>query len=312
MNYAKTAKAVFWEVADMRYKLLIVGGGAAGLAAAVQAQSLGIEDICLCERSDSLGGILPQCIHKGFGHGYFKEDLSGPDYAERFQKALDPARMTLLLNTTVLSLSPDKSALLSSESGLRRVYFDHVILATGCRERAIGELPVSGSRPAGIFTAGSAQKMINLHHWDIGERIVILGSGDIGMIMARRLRLCGKQVIALIEQAPQLGGLERNRRQCIEEYQIPVMLQSRLLSLHGWPRLTAVTVESPQGQLRIDCDTLVVSVGLIPERELLQTLPDPLPPWLHLCGNCERVHEIVDAVSFQAEQCVKDIFLTAK
>lgn len=291
------------------YKLLIVGGGAAGMAAALEAKRIGVDSVCLCERSEGLGGVLPQCIHKGFGLGYFNEDLTGPEYAQRFMKQMDSADITLRLSTTVLAITPEKTALISSRSGMEYVAFDKMILATGCRERSIGTLPITGSRPAGIYTAGSAQRMVNLHHWDIGNNIVILGSGDIGMIMARRLKLKGKNVIALIEQSDCLGGLERNRRSCIEVLKIPVRLSSTITKLHGWPRLTGITVKSSDEEYDIACDTLITAVGLIPEQELLRPYRSDRPPWLRLCGNCDKVHGIVDSVSFQAEKTARGLFL---
>ena len=290
------------------YDLLIVGGGAAGMAAALEAKRLGVRSVCLCERSERLGGVLPQCIHKGFGLGYFKEDLTGPEYAQRFITKLQNSDIAVYLETTVLSLSPEKTAVISSPKGLEHIVFEKMILATGCRERAIGTLPITGSRPAGIFTAGSAQKMVNLHNWDIGGNIVILGSGDIGMIMARRLKLKGKNVIALIEQSDRLGGLERNRRNCIEAQNIPVHLGSTITKLHGWPRLCAVTMKSGEKEAFIPCDTLIVAVGLIPEQELIRPFGCAIPAWLRLCGNCDTVHEIVDSVSFQAEKAVQELF----
>lgn len=284
------------------YDLLVIGCGAAGMAAALAAREAGAERVLIAERESSPGGILRQCIHHGFGLGYFHEDLTGPQYAQRFIDRLEGSGIELRCDTTVLELRKNRTALLSSADGLEEVAFRRCVLATGCRERAIGSLPVSGTRPSGIFTAGSAQKMINLMGLDIGRRIVILGSGDIGMIMARRFSLLGKEVLAMVEQSSAPGGLARNVKNCIEAYSIPVLTRSTVVRVHGRGRISAVTVrnlDSGEQQL-IECDTLIVSVGLIPERELVSRF-DTLPHWLRLCGNCDYVHEIVDTVSMQAQ-----------
>lgn len=289
-----------------RYDLLIVGGGAAGMAAALAAESAGAKRILLCERSAYLGGILPQCIHNGFGLGYFREDLTGPEYAARFIGRMAASRAELRLETTVLEITADKTALLSAPGRVERIGFDRCILACGAREKPLGALPVSGTRPAGIFTAGQAQKLVNLGHYDIGNRIVILGSGDVGQIMARRFTLLGKQVAAMVEITDHLGGLVRNQKNCIEAYNIPVILNAAVTAVHGAGRIEGVTVRhlDTGAEERIDCDTLITAVGLIPERELARPLTaadGTLPDWLVPVGNCDFIHEIVDAVTTQAE-----------
>lgn len=291
-----------------KYDLLVIGGGAAGMAAALAAENSGTKKILIAEREHLPGGILRQCIHNGFGLGYFHEDLTGPEYAARFISRLEKSNIEFRGDTTVLELSENRSALLSSSSGVETVFFRRCILATGCRERAIGSLPVSGTRPAGVFSAGTAQKMVNLMGLDIGENIVILGSGDIGMIMARRFTLLGKNVIAMVEKEAFPGGLARNIRNCIEAYSIPVLTCSTVKSIHGKNRIEGVSIENLiSGEVRfIPCDTLIVSVGLIPERELLSGF-EQLPHWLSLCGNCESVHEIVDSVTMQAENLGQQI-----
>lgn len=274
------------------------------MAAALSAEKRGM-GVLLAERAERLGGILPQCIHSGFGLGYFGEDLTGPEYARRFAEKIAASQVELRLNTMVLRLSADRTALLSGEEGLREVSFDRCILATGCRERPVGALPIHGTRPAGIFTAGAAQKMVNLGGYDIGSRIVILGSGDIGQIMARRFTLLGKTVVAIVEKEDRLGGLPRNRRNCIEDHNIPVILDATVEKICGEGRINGVVIRYLKtGELqRLDCDTLITAVGLIPERELAADIGEP--EWLSFCGNCEHVHEIVDAATMQAERTVE-------
>lgn len=288
------------------YDLLVIGGGAAGMAAALAAREAGAEKILIAERETLPGGILRQCIHNGFGLGYFHEDLTGPEYAARFISLLRESDIEFRGDTTVLELRHDRTAVLSSAGKVEEVSFDRCVLATGCRERAIGSLPVSGTRPAGVFSAGTAQKMVNLMGLDIGRSIVILGSGDIGMIMARRFTLLGKEVVAMVEKESAPGGLVRNVKNCIEAYNIPVLTHSTVTKIHGRARVDGVTVKDLEsGEERLlPCDTLIVSVGLIPERELLCSF-EKLPDWLALCGNCEKVYEIVDSVSTQSEAAAR-------
>ncbi len=287
------------------FDILVIGGGAAGMAAALRASELGAR-VLLAERGESPGGILRQCIHHGFGLGYFGRDMTGPEYAADFIEKIENSSVEMRTETTVLELREDKTALLSSPRGAERVKFEKCLLCTGARERSIGSLRLGGTRPAGIFTAGAAQKMVNLGGYDIGNRVVILGSGDIGQIMARRLRLLGKEVVALVEQAQQLGGLARNRRDCIEAFRIPVILGAEIQEIHGFGRISGITLRLGDGQKkRIDCDTLITAIGLIPERELLEGLGQP--DWLACCGNCDHIHEFVDTVSRQAESLAEEI-----
>lgn len=287
-----------------RFDYLIVGGGAAGMAAALAACEKGAS-VLLAERNAYLGGILPQCIHSGFGLGYFGEDLTGPQYAARFRSRIEHAGLTVRLSATVLRLTNEKTALLSGRDGVAEIAFEKCILCTGSRERTIGSLPVCGTRPAGIFTAGTAQRLINLVGCDIGNRVLILGSGDIGQIMARRFRLLGKEVVALVEQRAELGGLPRNRKACLEAFQIPVILNATVREIHGTGRICGVTLyhsDSHQTEY-LACDTLITAIGLIPERELIVGLNDP--DWLRCCGNCDRIYDIVDSLSVQAEALLK-------
>ena len=288
------------------FDLLIVGGGAAGMAAALAAERAGAKRILIAERDGTLGGILPQCIHNGFGLGYFKEDLTGPEYAARFIARIAQSGVSVRLDTTVLELRADKTALLSACGALERIGFDRCILATGARETPAAALGICGTRPAGVFTAGQAQKLVNLGHYDIGQNIVILGSGDVGQIMARRFTLLGKKIVAMVEISDHLGGLVRNRRSCIEAYRIPVIFKATVSEIHGVGRISGVTVRhlDTGAQEHLTCDTLVTAVGLVPERELISPLAAPdgtLPEWLTAIGNCDFIHEIVDAVTVQAE-----------
>ncbi len=289
-----------------QFDILIIGGGPAGMAAALAGKESG-SGVLLAERSDSLGGILNQCVHSGFGLLTFGEELTGQQYAARFVEKVRQADVDVLTDTTVIRLEPDGTVLLSGEKcGLLKVRPKAVILSTGCRERPIGALPVAGTRPSGIFTAGTAQKMVNIGGYDIGNRFLILGSGDVGMIMARQFKQLGKDVLAVIEQAPVCGGLERNRRNCLEAYNIPLYTRKTITEIHGTGRIKGVTVLdlSTGREEYVSCDTLITSVGLIPERELSEDASGPggrLPDWLFLCGNACYVHDLVDDVTVEGE-----------
>lgn len=298
-----------------QFDFIIIGGGAAGMTAACRIRKGSPQaKILLIDRGETLGGVLCQCVHHGFGLSYFGEDLTGTEYARRLEQQVKNASVQVLLCTEVLEVSPDKTLTFSNAQGIQTCSFRHLILASGCTERALGSLGVSGTRPAGIFTAGEAQKLINVHHQDIGDRAVIIGSGDIGMILARRLSLCGKKVICMTEIADKSPALSRNRINCLEAFQIPLLLRTRLIEIHGYPHIEAVTLlDIPTNALRrVECSLLIIAAGLIPDRILIQNFFPPLweaapdlnalPKWLHLCGNCHHVHPIVDGVSFQAEK----------
>ena len=279
-------------------ELLIIGAGAAGMSAAVSAWEAGCRSVLLLDRSSRLGGILPQCIHEGFG----PEELTGPVYAERLARRVSDTGVRLLLGREVLSVSKEKTAVVSGGGDLEEISFEKLILAAGCRERSIGSLLLGGTRPAGVFTAGQAQEMMNLRHWSVGRRIVIVGSGDLGMIVARRFTVEGKTVVAVLEQNERYGGMARNYHRCIEAYQIPILYRTALRELHGMPRVTGVTVEHLDSGKRetLSCDTLVTALGLIPEQTLARGLGDPA--WLFYAGNCRRVHDMAESASAEGER----------
>ena len=280
-----------------RTELLIIGAGAAGISAACAAWDACCRDVVLTDRLPYTGGILPQCLHEGFGLAAYGSELTGPAYAERLAKALAQTGVRFLPGREVLTVTKEKTAVLSGSGGVEEIRFERLILATGCRERNIGSLSLAGTRPAGIFTAGQAQEMINLRHWQLGSRVVILGSGDLGMILARRFTLEGKQVLAVLEQGESYGGMARNYRRCIEAYHIPILYRRTIREIHGMPRITGVTVEDLYSGERelLPCDTLVTAIGLVPERELIRGLEEA--PWLSLAGNCSRVHDLADSAA---------------
>ena len=379
------------------YDVVVIGGGPAGMAAALGAGELRIENgklrisdagsvvrsevndlrsvdnimwscerkaklrVLIVERASRLGGILNQCTHSGFGLSYFGEELTGQEYARRFVERVRSSEIEVLLDTMVMDISPDRVITVSgTHTGFRQLSAKAVVLATGCRERPIGALPVIGSRPSGIFTAGAAQKMINLGGYDLGNRFVILGSGDVGLIVARELAKRSKEVLAVIEKEAACGGLPRNRVNCLENYGIPLITCATVSRVHGMPRVSGVTVmrsgaaqlsvfsgqfsgDEDTGRLKetfIECDTLITSVGLVPERELVETLEAPtaqwsgvrsqgsgdegmrseaaqlsvvggqlsgddgagIPEWLFVCGNADYVHAIVDGVTIESER----------
>ena len=305
--------------------VVIVGGGPAGLSAAVELSKKGVEDILILEREAHLGGILRQCIHDGFGLTRFKESLSGPEYAARFIKEVQERKIPYETGCTVLNVSEDRVVTCVTKNGLEKIEAKAVILTMGCRERTRGALAIPGERPAGVFTAGVAQAYMNLYNRMPAKEVVILGSGDIGLIMARRLTLEGAHVKAVFEIMPYANGLSRNIEQCLHDYDIPLYLNHTVTEIHGDRRLKGVTVSEVDDRLNpipgteqyYDCDTLILSVGLIPENELsldAGVALDPRTrgavvtehfetnvPGIFAAGNVLHVHDLVDFVSLEAE-----------
>lgn len=306
-------------------ELVVIGGGPAGMAAALGAKKSGIEDIIILEREDRLGGILNQCIHNGFGLHTFKEELTGPEYAQRYADAVKENNINFELGTTVVQISKDKVVTAVNKNGIQQWKAKAVILAMGCRERPRGAINIPGYRPAGIYTAGTAQRLLNVEGLLVGKNVMILGSGDIGLIMARRMTLEGAKVKAVAEIMPFSGGLKRNIVQCLDDYGIPLKLNHTIIKIEGKERITGVVLAQvdrdrkpiPGTEERISCDTLLLSVGLIPENELTKELSIGLDrvtsgpevnnrleteiPGVFACGNVLHVHDLVDYVSEEAE-----------
>jgi Pyridine nucleotide-disulphide oxidoreductase. len=300
----------------------VIGGGPAGLGAAVEAKKLGIDDVLILERDRELGGILNQCIHNGFGLQEFNEELTGPEYADRFIKQVKELGIEYKLDTMVLDITPDrKITAVNSHDGLIEIEAGAVILAMGCRERPRGAINIPGSRPAGIFTAGTAQRFANMEGYLPGKEVVILGSGDIGLIMARRFTLEGAKVKAVCEIMPYSSGLKRNIVQCLDDFGIPLLLRHTVVRIHGKDRVEGVTIAEvddkkepiPGTEKYIPCDTLLLSVGLIPENELSKKAGvildkntggayvwddrETTTPGIFACGNVLQVHDLVDNVT---------------
>lgn len=307
--------------------MIIIGGGSAGMSAALAAREAGVQDILVLERSEELGGILQQCIHNGFGLQTFQEELSGPMYAQRFIDQMVEEKISYKLNTTVLQLSEDRKVYYVNEKdGYTWVQAGVIVLASGCYERNRGAISIPGKRLPGVYTAGSAQRFLNIENITVGKRVFILGSGDIGLIMARRMTLEGATVVGVAELMPYSNGLTRNLVQCLQDYEIPLYLSHTVVDIQGEDHVEAVVIAQVDEHLqpieetkqRFDVDTLLLSIGLIPETELgyqIQMELDPKTkgasvneryetsiPHIYACGNALHVHDIVDFVTLEAKE----------
>ncbi len=311
----------------MKAELVVIGGGPAGMAAALAAEEKGIKDILILERDKELGGILNQCIHNGFGLHTFKEELTGPEYANRYVEKVKASRVKYLLNTMVVDVQGGKNCVVTAmnkEQGMFQIECKAVVLAMGCRERSRGAMNIPGYRPAGVFSAGTAQRYVNIEGRLPGKRVVVLGSGDIGLIMARRMTLQGAKVKLVAEIMPYSGGLRRNIAQCLDDYDIPLMLSHTVTEIHGADRIEGVTISKvdenlkpvPGSEQYVECDTLLLSCGLIPENELsiqagvqmdsmtqgpvVNAKLETTVEGVFACGNVLHVHDLVDHVSEEA------------